>query len=148
MQHRFFTLFTLLVISFAVLTACEKEPKKLIARKWKFSYAESMKALPADQRKKIEALPAEAQKRQREMMERLTFEFKADGSFTTSTGQANTQPETGTWSLTADGKALIMKTGVLGMEQLINIDELTEQRMILNPQVGMKLKMAFIPVNP
>ncbi len=111
--------------SFTQLQA--QSAKKLLTRTWVFSFDEMMKVLSPEQKKAIEALPADQLKLVKKEMSQSYMVFKSRGIFK---GVMNGKKEKMEWRLSEDGKILIT-IDEFGIEEKIKIIELTKKRLVI-----------------
>lgn len=117
--------FICVITSFTQLQA--QSAKKLLTRTWVFSFDEMMKVLSPEQKKAIEALPADQLKLVKKEMSQSYMVFKSRGIFK---GVMNGKKEKMEWRLSEDGKILIT-IDEFGIEEKIKIIELTKKRLVI-----------------
>ncbi|EAY27245.1 hypothetical protein [Microscilla marina] len=117
--------FIFAITSFTQLQA--QSAKKLLTRTWVFSFDEMMKVLSPEQKKVIEAMPADQLKLVKKEMSQSYLVFKSRGIFK---GVMNGKKEKMEWKLSEDGKTLIT-IDEFGIEEKIKIIELTKKRLVI-----------------
>jgi len=113
------------------MTGCKsKSPKELIVGKWQVT-AVSDDGADADRKM------SDAEKK--EMIEKTWIEFTGDGKCSVS---AHEGVQTGTYSLSADGKSLSMKQDGEDRTDLMQVGELTDSKLVLTEERS-KMKLTF-----
>jgi Lipocalin-like domain len=111
-----------------IFTGCKKSAKELIVNKWKLT------ALSSENAKEM------SEEEKKEMIEKLVMELTKDGKVTIS-GMGDT-PKTGTYSLSDDGKTLlIIRDGDTKAESQ-TINELKADKLVITSEKD-KLILSF-----
>lgn len=124
--------FALLFVGAAFIVGCNggsKSAKELVVGKWNLSDV----VTPMDQN-----MPDSLKARRKKELAGASIEFKADNTYSTS-GMG--RPETGTYSVTADGKTLISTSSRTSRADSATIEEITSHKMLLNSR-GTKITCA------
>ena len=125
-------LLTLVLLVSTVMIACKgKAPKELIVNKWKLTAVSDEKADSSSK------MPESAKK---EMIGKVSIEMTKDGQCIMQ-GVGDT-PETGTYTLSDDGKTLSLTEKGASKADVMGIDELTESKLVMTDEKG-KIQMTF-----
>ena len=113
----------------------QQPPKELIVQKWKFD-----RIMGPDAAK----IPDEVKK---EMLATATMEYKKDGSFEMA-GGGNGANRKGTYTLSDDGKTLIIKNEGSNDSDTALVLILSKMRMVISPKlVGLNYQFSLVPDN-
>lgn len=136
--------FKLLVfVGLLSLYACQEDNnRKLLVKKWKVSVEELIASMPKEEQIRFRQLPPDIKKN----IAIGSLEFKSNGTYIISAGFAGKQNmERGRWELRDGGKTLVTKR-VGGGDQVLEILELSSERLIINPKgKEEKTKIILVP---
>lgn len=154
----FYSSIILIIASF--FSACNKSTEEKISQKWKFENIE-IQPDPVEMLKS-QGVPEEMVEAQRSKFEETISEIVSksyltlneDGTYERYMGNIGEEnkPESGSWSVSEDGKTLLVKDDEQeGDHEEIIISELTDSKMILKMQNELQdsgsVTMTLIPAN-
>ncbi|MBI5218158.1 MAG: DUF4923 family protein [Bacteroidia bacterium] len=140
------------VLSVALLIACAGGPDKNIIGTWKCDGVEisnldevinqTLATVPDSLKEAAKKQAEESYKQSFEKMKGvLTMTFKEDKSYEST---FDNKTDKGTWAISEDGKTLTTKMESAGKEEKLNLDELTDNKLVISgDHAGSKMKMSF-----
>lgn len=98
--------------------------KEMVTGTWKFD----IESLPAEEKAQYDTMPEEQKKMIEEMLSKMTFTYNEDGTVEASDGEA---VKKGTWSISEDGKFLLMTQEGNETADTVEVVEATENKLVL-----------------
>lgn len=142
-----------MAVAVAIVVSCSGGPSKKLVATWKCDGVEITNLAEVIQQA-LATVPDSLKEAQKQAMEdgmkqgfekmkgALTMTFKDDKTFESA---MDGKTDKGTWVLSEDGKTLTTKQGDAGKEDKLNVDELSDSKLIVSgDQGGTKMKMTFI----
>ncbi len=125
--NRYFALFTVILGVSVASQIQAQSTKKLLTRAWSISFEETLKYLPAKEKKMFDKMSPDERRAIKQKMEESYLDFKSDG--TCETYMDNTK-ERVSWELAANGKTLKMSDASGADDATVEILKLTKDRFI------------------